>query len=464
MTKRGLLTSYFDGITDSGHGERYGTLIRFFIPEFITALLLYSMPFWVDAAFIGHLKSTSTYATLGVTNNLLHLILKVAEAFGVGTIVLSGQFNGREDYKSVGRSLRGAFWLACFVGAAIASVLYFGAPIIFHWYGVKEKLITLGIPFLRLRAIGVFFMFVYFALIGFLRGIKNTKTPMHIFVLGVLVFISFDYVLIFGKLGFPALGLQGSALATIMQYSFMLVLAVGYIFYREDHRKYGIELFAPIRDGQVVKHLLSLSWPVVLDKAILAASYIWLAKMISPMGTCGVATFCVIKDMERFAFLPAIAAAQVVTLLVSNDFGARNWQAIKSNIKKVIFISSFFVFSILLILAFWSSSFIQLFDKKGNFTDFASRSFWILSGLVFLDLLQLILSGALRGAGNVKTVMMVRLLVSFGYFVPLSYMLSQLPIQDQVLKFVLIYGTFYVGQGLMSIFYIHRFRSDAWKA
>jgi len=189
--KRGLLASYMAGLTDRTHGESYGSILRYFFPEFITNLLLYAMPFWLDAVFIGSLASTSTYATLGVTNSFIHVIIKVAEALSVATLVLSGQFNGMNAYKNAGRAIRDAFWVTCIVGLVFASFLYFGAYQIYSWYGVDEEIIHLGVPFLRLRAIGVLGMFIYLALIGFLRGIKNTRTPMKIFIFGALVFVFF---------------------------------------------------------------------------------------------------------------------------------------------------------------------------------------------------------------------------------------------------------------------------------
>ena len=367
-------------------------------------------------------------------------------------------------FKEVGRATMYAFWVTFVLGLLIAIFLYVGAPLIYSWYGMSQEIAALGVPFLRLRAIGVFFMFMYLAFIGFLRGIKNTKVPMQIFAYGIVVFVLLDYVLIFGKFGFPALGLQGSALASVIQYAFMLAAVLAYITLNKDVRRYSIELFAPINDGKYAKRLLMLSWPVVIDKALLAAAYIWLCKMISPMGTCAVATFCVVKDMERFAFLPAIASAQVITFLVSNDVGIGNWDGIKSNIKKIIFIASILVFSILLLFSLWPKQVIQLFDKKNDFTGFAARVFPFLSVLAFFDLLQLILSGALRGASDVKTVMMVRLVVLLGYFVPLSYLISQWQTQDQILKFILIYSSFYLGNALMSIVYINRFRGQEWKS
>lgn len=461
--KKGLIASYVAGIRDFTHGESYGTIMRYFLPEFVTALLLYSVPMWIEGYFIGHLKSTPTYATLGATNNLIHFLIKMAEAFSVGTLIICGQHNGRADYPEVGKAARDAFWVTTFIGFVIASGLYFGAYWIYYFFGVPSEIIALGIPFLRLRAISIFFMFIYLAIVGFLRGIKNTQMPMQIFVAGTLILLALEYVLIFGYWGFPEMGLQGSALAAVIQYAFMSCAAVAYMLFFPETRKYAVDLISIIKDHRYMRDILRLSWPVLLDKTTLAAAYLWLLKMIAPMGTAILATFSVVKDMERFALAPAVAFAQVITLLVSNDYGQKNWDGIKSNIKKTVFIASFFVLSILVLFSIRPEFIIGLFDKKGEFVHLATRAFPILSILAFCDLLQVVLSGALRGAANVKTVMATRLMVVFGIFVPVSYMLTYLPIDDLVLKFIIVYGSFYVSNGVMSIIYINRFRSDDWK-
>jgi Na+-driven multidrug efflux pump len=106
---------------------------------------------------------------------------------------------------------------------------------------------------------------------------------------------------------------------------------------------------------------------------------------------------------------------------------------------------------------------IHFFDKKGEFNHIAMQAFPILSIFLLFDLLQLILSGALRGAGNVRIVMGVRLATCFCYFIPVSYLLSKWQFQDEAVKLILLYGSFYVGNALMSIWYIRRFRSESWK-
>jgi Na+-driven multidrug efflux pump len=78
-------------------------------------------------------------------------------------------------------------------------------------------------------------------------------------------------------------------------------------------------------------------------------------------------------------------------------------------------------------------------------------------------LLQLILAGALRGAANVKMVMLTRLIIIAFFFVPLSSLLAYMTIESVSLKFLLVYGSFYASNGLMSVVYIYRFRGERWK-
>ena len=461
--KKNIVSSYVAGIKDREHGQSFGDIMRYFAPEFITAVILYSVPLLIDARWIANLKSTSAYATLGVTNMLLHAIIKMAEGLSVGTIIMTGQLNGVGSFKRAGNALVNSFWTTIFTGGCIASLLYMGASQIYSWYGVPAEMVTLGVPFLRIRAIGVFFTFVYFAFIGFLRGIKDAETPMNIFILGSMVFLFFDYALIFGFFGFPELGLLGSATASVIQYAFMTVVVLLYINYSGMFEKYDINLWGAFASWDRAKDLFAVSLPVMIDKAALSCSYVWLVHCLAPMGTCVLASFAVVKDLERFALLPAIAFAQVITFLVSNAYGRQDWDGIKSTIKKIVFMSSISVFMILFLCSLHPTTIIQFFDFKGEFTSFAAKAFPIISVLAFFDVLQLLLAGALRGAANVRVVMWTRLVVCGLIFAPMAYGLSCLDTQNTVLKFVLVYSSLYICNGIMSLVYVYRFRQEAWK-
>ena len=459
--KRNLIQSFIDGVKDKNTGERYSTILSYFYPEFITNFLIYSLPIFVDAYFIGSI-STTAYAAAGVTTTLIHYFVKFAEAFSVATVILTGQLNGSDDRHGAGKVLTTAFWVSCCVGMIVGFFLYVGAPLIYALYGVPSDMVPLGISYLQLRAIGLFLMFIYQACIGFLRGVKNTKIPMITFVAGTISFIVFDYLLIFGGWVFPAMGIAGSAMASIIQYAVATCCILIYLLAGPYTRPYAIRLFSDLRDLRLIKKILSLSWPVILDKAAIPLSYIWLIKILNPMGTNVVAAFCVVRNMEQFAFLPALAFAQVITFLVSNDIGAGDWSGVKSNIKKVLFAAMCMMSVILILFTLWPRSIIQLFDRENNFTAFAAHVFPMVSIFIFCDLFQVILAGALRGAANVKIVLIVRMAVLLGYFVPISYFLAQLQLPDDI-KFILIYSSFYLGNAIMSCGYWYHFRSNRWK-
>lgn len=461
--RKRLIPSFIAGLQDFTDGESYRSIFAYFLPEFISALMLTSFLNMCDALWIAKLKSTSTYATLNVTTNFIHFMLKVAEGLTIGSVVLCGQYNGLTNYKTAGRVLRDVFWINVVVGCFFSSILFFGAPYIYAWYGVPERMIALGTPYLKLQAARVFLMFIYLSLVGFLRGIKNTRIPMYIFIAGGCTFLFFDYALIHGNFGFPAMHLQGSALASIIQYALMSSIIFFYLLLNQDIKKYEIQLWGGISSWHNIKHILNLSWPTIIDKATLAASYIWLGSLITPMGKYAIASFGVIKDLERFALIPAAAFAQVITFLVSNAYGVQDWKGIKSNIKKILFLSSTMVLSILAFFSFNAHRIIPYFDHKTKFTAFSAGILPYLSMLAFFDVLQLILSGALRGASNVKIVMMVRVGTILCIFLPLSYVLSKIPMQDSMVKFFLIYSSFYVVNAIMSIMYVYRLRGEKWK-
>ena len=185
--KKNLLASYIAGILDDKHGESYRRIFQLFVPEFVIAFLIYFLPLWIDAYFIGCLKSTATYGTLGMTTNLLHFIMKIAEGISVGTVILSGFYNGKQEFENVGSSLRDAFWIPVITGFSFAGSFFMRAR---HGFvaGMCRTTCWHGGFVLAVARYRRLFMFISFAFIGFLRGIKNTRVPMQIYIAGVFTF------------------------------------------------------------------------------------------------------------------------------------------------------------------------------------------------------------------------------------------------------------------------------------
>lgn len=451
-------------LRDIAHsGESNKNILLYWLPEIISATILVSLPPMIDAWIITRLGSTTMYGALGMGSNFLHTLIKLAEAIPVAAIAIIGRHNGAEEYEKCGEGLGDTFWTTFILGLTQFVLVYISASSIYRWLDVPEAMVAIGAPFLRLKSLGVMLIFLTLGLLGFMRAIKNTKIPMLLNIIGIGSFIFFDYALVLGKCGLPQLGLLGSAVATILQYGLMTGLALIYILFNPDYKKYFTKMFLGVFSVKRATHLLSLSWPIIIDKSTIALSYVWLSKMIASMGKYSITTFDVVKNCERFAFLPAIASAGVITFLVSNSLGAQDYEGARANIKKIYLLTCLTVVPALLILCFNAPYFISLFDPNNKFTAFASSILPIISILTFFDFTQVVLAGALRGAGDVKMVMWGRFFACAGFFVPVSYLLNKIPGISDATRFILVYGSFYITTGLMGLAFLYRIKSKKWQ-
>jgi putative MATE family efflux protein len=444
-------------------GESFSQILWYWMPELVSAFILISLPPMFDSWVITRLGSTTIYGALAMGVNFLHSLIKLAEAIPVASIAIIGRHNGAQEYEKCGEGLGDTFWTTCIFGCTQFVIIFFAATHIYSWFGVPDEMIRIGAPFLQLKSLGLFFTFMTLGLLGFMRSIKNTKIPMLINLLGIGIFMFFDYSLVLGKFGFAQHGLMGSAYASLIQNFLMFGASLAYILGNPAYTKYFKKVFFMFFNPTKMLRILNLSWPIIIDKSMIALSYVWLSKMLATMGTYAIASYDVIKNLERSAFLPVMASAAVVTFLVSNSLGAQDPDGAVANIKKVYIITFFTVLAGIVILNINSRYFISIFDPHNNFTDFAATVLPIISGMLFLDFTQVILAGALRGAGDVKTVMMARLVICPLFFVPVSWTLSKIPGLTIVTRYALVYSSFYLTTGLIGIWYFYRIRSNAWK-
>jgi putative MATE family efflux protein len=434
----------------------------YWVPEIISSTILFSLPGMVDSWIIAQLGSSTVYGALAMGSNFLHSLTKLAEAIPVASMAIIGRHNGAKEYKQCGEGLADSFWTTFLLGLGQFVFIFFSAHAIYRWLNVPADMVNVGAPFLQLKSLGVLLIFTTLGLLGFMRSIKNTHIPMLLNIAGLSSFIFFDYVLVLGKFGFPQLGITGSAVATIIQYGVMNIGAIGYILLNPTYKKYFAKLFFRIFDFFRMAHLVNLSWRIMIDKSIISFAYIWLAKMLAPMGKHAISSFDVVLKLERSAFMPVIAAAQIITFLVSNRLGAKDVDGAYANIKKLYLMTCLSLFIATAALLVNPGYFVSIFDPNNHFTTFAVTVLPIINIFVFFDFTQVFLAGALRGAGDVKTVMWTRFFVTFFFFVPISYIFSNIPNISDVLRFVLVYGSFYVATGVMGLVFLYRIKSHAW--
>ena len=208
-------------------GDSYKDIILYWLPEVISISILLAIPPIIDSLIISSLRSITTFGALGMGTNVLTTLTKITEAVPVAAIAFIGRFNGSGDFEKCGEYFYNTFWITFILGISQFILIFFAGRSIFGWLEVSEKMTNIGLPFLQLKSLSVILIFSVMVFIGFMRAIKNTYIPMILNLIGIGIFIFFDYALVLGNFRFPALGLQGSAIASIVQNMIMVVVLLG---------------------------------------------------------------------------------------------------------------------------------------------------------------------------------------------------------------------------------------------
>ena len=150
-------------------GEPFKEIFRLWTPEVIAQTIFISLPPLVDSYLVASLKSTTIYGALGMANHFVHLLMKFSEAIPVAAIAIIGRYNGAKEYDKCGRGLGDTFWTTLVVGFAQFMLVFSGAATIYRWLNVPEDMLVYGVPFLRMRSIGLLLVFVSLAFIAFMN-------------------------------------------------------------------------------------------------------------------------------------------------------------------------------------------------------------------------------------------------------------------------------------------------------
>jgi putative MATE family efflux protein len=214
-------------------GAYYRTILRLALPIGLQNLVGFTVNF-ADNLMVGRLGDLAI-AGVFIGNQIHSMVMFITSGIGATLVILATQYWGKQDTRSI-RSLTGiSFWAALGAGT-LFTVLSAGFPgLIAGLLSNKEDVIAASIPYLRITGLSFVFFTVSQVLVASQRSVEKVRFGMNIALIALAVNVGLNYCLIFGKLGFPALGVTGAALATLVSRILECFLAAIYVF-RIDKR------------------------------------------------------------------------------------------------------------------------------------------------------------------------------------------------------------------------------------
>ena len=307
----------------------------------LISLIMEQMIGMTDTAFLGRVGEIELGAS-AIAGVYYLAIFMMAFGFSIGAQILIARRNGEGNYKEIGP----IFYQGIYFLLAMAVIL-FTFSIVFSPYILKNIISSPHIydaaeSYIHWRVYGFFFSFIMVMFRAFFVGTTQTKTLTLNSIVMVLSNVVFNYILIFGKFGFPQLGIAGAAIGSSLAEMVSVIFFIIYTWKRIDCRKYALNIL-PKFQGKTLKRILNVSVWTMIQNFVSLSTWFMFFLFVEHLGERSLAIANIIRNVSGIPFMIAMAFASTCGSLVSNLIGAGEQDCVRGTIRQHIRIGYIFV-------------------------------------------------------------------------------------------------------------------------
>lgn len=403
----------------------------------------------VDMIMLGRV-SAEAVAAAGLSMQFLGFLYAVMAFFSVGTSALVSRLTGAKQYQEVSKVIVVSCVIAFVMSLPFtaAGILY--PQLIFQLMGASPDVVKNGVVYYQILSLTIPVIFIEMAIYTSFNAIGDTKTPLKIVLAANIINTVLDYLLIFGKLGFPQLGIKGAAIATAISYFVSF-----FIYLYAINRK--VRLEANFETGYITR-ILSVSIPAGIERVFTYASFLFFVKLIADYGTYVLAGYQVGLRIEGLAFMPGFGFTIAAMTLVGQSLGAGSPQEAERLAWKTTKVASVFMGVMGVFMVAVPEYVAMVFTDSPDVVDEAAKYLRVV-GLTQVPLaVGFVLSGALRGAGATRTTMAINSLSLWLFRIIPAYVFSKL-FNDIIWVYYAMFFETYTKAAILYYF----FKKGSWK-
>lgn len=360
----------------------------------------------VDAYIVGHLGAAAI-AGVGMGGQVLNLVAALFGAIGVGATALIARHIGAQEPEEANRLARQAILLAFSLGLTVALVGGLFAEGIIGVLGGAPDVVQAGSSWLR--AVSPSFALIGVLLVGnaSLRGSGDTRSPLAVMIVVNVVNVVVAWTFTYGLFGAPNLGVIGTGLGAASGHIVGGLLVLIFLARGRGVLKLGLKPPAP--DFARLRRILNIGLPAGAEQVLLQVALLNLAGIIATFGTAAYAAHSIGLRISALSFLPGWGFSVAATTLVGQELGARNPERAKQS-AQAAFSMAFIVMLVMGVILFvFQEPILRIFTDDPAVI--AAGAIVIHMSAVQQPVLawSFVYSGALRGAGDTRTTMLITL-------------------------------------------------------
>lgn len=407
-----------------------GRLIRLGIPVYIAQMSNMGMAF-VDTAMTGQ-ASAEDMAAVALAGSLWAPV----SLFGVGVLLaltpLSAQLVGEGRSNRTPHMLRQGIW--CSALLAVPLMLFF--QIISHFlgaFGLEPRLAELSGGYLRAMVWGLPGLFLFVNVRCFLEGYSRTRPAMIIGILGLLLNVPINYILIYGKLGLPALGAVGCGVATALCFWFMALCMVFYVRRDALADRLGA-LFRPLwsplpgearMDWPTIRRIFRIGLPSALAILFEVSLFAVTAILLAPLGTITVAGHQVAMNFSGVLFMIPLSMGITSTIRVGYCLGAGQWTHARLAAWTAMTLGLSFALINSLFTVLFRHQIVLVYNNDPAVVTLAAHLLLFSAAFQLIDTVQAVGIGILRGYNDTRIISVVCFVAYWIIGLPLGYVLAR---------------------------------------
>jgi MATE family multidrug resistance protein len=392
--------------------QEFRPMLRLAAPLALTELGWLAMGF-VDTVMVGRLPDSATAigaVSLGTT--LFYTIGLFGSGIMLGLDTLVAQAYGAGKLEECHRTLWNALYLALILSPAVMFAVLACVPL-FPRFGLSPALVTATVPFLKALIWSTLPLVLYFALRRYLQAMNIVKPVVFTLVSANLVNLLGNWILVYGHLGMPAFGVAGSGWSTCVSRVYMvLALAVAAIYY---DRKRNAGLWRASRRIELRRmiELLRLGLPAASQLLAEIGAFTLATFLIGRLGALALAGHQIALNVASFTYMVPLGISSAAAVRVGQAVGARDVHAAARAGWTALFLGACFMSSCGLVLFSFSRPIARIYTPQTEVVRAGAVLLMVAAVFQLFDGLQVVATGALRGAGNTRTPMLANL---FGYW------------------------------------------------
>ncbi len=397
----------------------------------ILGMLGHTLVAFVDNVMVGQL-GTAELAAVSLANSFMFIAMSLGIGFSTAITPLIAKADGEGNFEDGKSTFKHGLCLCSLISVLLFFGVFLAKPIL-HVMQQPQEVVELAIPYLNLVAVSLIPLIIFQSFKQFSDGMSMTKYPMFATLVANIINVILNYIFIFGKFGFPELGIVGAAVGTLVSRLIMVFYLWVLLLRNNKTRPYLLDLNFLNLSKIMIKKLFNIGFPSAMQmffEVAIFTSAIWLSGIL---GKNPQAANQIALNLSSMTFMIAMGLSVVAMIRVGNQMGLNKYVELRriafsifmiAILFAIIFASLFLIFNNLL-----PKMYLDFDDPSKIFDNYEvleiAKTLLIIAAIFQIsDTIQVIALGALRG---MQDVLIPTLITFISYWVigfPISYYLS----------------------------------------